>query len=92
MEARNFSLENVAVSVSTAGETAARLEEYFRANPVRTRDFRSRSPPAEFGRFNTGVVNLGTLAGGNAVHGAAFEFVRHAGLNARNYFQSTMPQ
>jgi len=52
-------------------------------NGVRTRDFRSHSPPAEFGRFNGGVVNLATKAGGNAVHGAAFEFVRHAALTNR---------
>src|SRR5580765_7719465 len=49
----------------------------------------SNSPPAEFGRFNGGVVNLTTKAGANAFHGNAFEFFRHEDLNARNYFQST---
>src|SRR5262245_29401205 len=29
----------------------------------------SNSPPAEFGRFNGGVVNLTTKSGGNALHG-----------------------
>src|SRR5438105_793191 len=29
----------------------------------------SNSPPAEFGRFNGGVVNLTTKAGANTVHG-----------------------
>lgn len=47
----------------------------------------SNSPSAEFGRFNGGVINLTTRAGGNAVHGDAFEFFRHEALNARNYFQ-----
>ena len=47
----------------------------------------SNSPPAEFGRFNGGVVNLTTKAGGNVVHGNVFEFFRNEGLNARNYFQ-----
>ena len=42
------------------------------------------SPPAEFGRFNGGVVNLTTKSGTNAVHGSAFEFFRHEALNARN--------
>src|SRR5581483_11552003 len=36
----------------------------------------SNSPPAEFGRFNGGVVNLTTKAGSNAFHGDAFEFFR----------------
>src|SRR6266542_784207 len=46
----------------------------------------SNNPPAEFGRFNGGVVNLTTRAGGNAFHGDAFGFVRHEALNARNLF------
>ena len=44
------------------------------------------SPPAEFGRFNGGVVNLTTKAGTNEFHGAAFEFLRNEALNARNLF------
>jgi hypothetical protein len=48
----------------------------------------SNSPPAEFGRFNGGVVNLTTKAGANVFHGNGFEFLRNEALNARNYFQS----
>src|SRR5262249_48135322 len=44
------------------------------------------SPPAEFGRFNGGVVNLTTKSGTNGLHGAAFEFLRNEVLNARNLF------
>jgi outer membrane receptor protein involved in Fe transport len=51
----------------------------------------SNSPPAEFGRFNGGVVNLTTRAGTNAFHGDGFEFLRNEALNARNFFQSTSP-
>src|SRR5215471_15941068 len=47
----------------------------------------SNSPPAEFGRFNGGVINLTTKSGGNAFHGNAFEFFRNEELNATNYFQ-----
>jgi len=47
----------------------------------------SNSVPAEFGRFNGGVINLTTKAGTNEVHGSGFEFLRHEALNARNYFQ-----
>ena len=46
----------------------------------------SNSPPAEFGRFNGGVVNLTTKSGTNALHGSAFEFFRNEALNARNFF------
>jgi hypothetical protein len=51
----------------------------------------SNSPPAEFGRFNGGVVNLTTKSGGNAFHGNIFEFFRNESLNARNYFQRANP-
>ena len=49
----------------------------------------SNSPPAEFGRFNGGVVNLTTKAGANVFHGDGFEFLRNEALNSRNVFQST---
>jgi hypothetical protein len=51
----------------------------------------SNSPPAEFGRFNGGVVNLTTKSGANAFHGSGFEFFRNEALNARNFFASTDP-
>ncbi|MFN7982374.1 MAG: hypothetical protein U0Q11_10990 [Vicinamibacterales bacterium] len=51
----------------------------------------SNSPPAEFERFNGGVVNLTTKSGTNALHGSGFEFLRNEALNARNFFASTNP-
>src|SRR5262245_21778844 len=51
----------------------------------------SNSPPAEFGRFNGGVVNLTTKAGTNTLHGTAFEFLRNEALNARNFFATSDP-
>jgi len=51
----------------------------------------SNSPPAEFGRFNGGVVNLTTKSGGNAFRGNVFAFLRNESLNARNYFQKSNP-
>ena len=51
----------------------------------------SNSPPAEFGRFNGGVVNLTTKSGSNAFRGSVFEFFRNEALNARNFFASTNP-
>ena len=49
----------------------------------------SNSPPAEFGRFNGGVVNLTTKSGTNAIRGSVFEFFRHESLNARNLFAAS---
>ncbi len=45
--------------------------------------------PAEFGRFNGGVVNVSTRAGSDALHGSLAEYFRNEVLNARNYFSTT---
>jgi hypothetical protein len=42
--------------------------------------------PAEFGRFNGGVINVATRSGSNQLHGSLFEYFRNEDLNARNYF------
>jgi hypothetical protein len=44
--------------------------------------------PAEFGRFNGGVVNVATRSGSNAIHGSLFEYFRNEDLNSRNYFSA----
>ena len=46
----------------------------------------TNSAPAEFGRFNGGVINLTTKSGTNNYHGTVFEFLRNEALNARNRF------
>ncbi len=48
--------------------------------------------PAEFGRFNGGVVNLTTKSGTDQFHGSLYDFVRNEDLNARNYFTPTTTQ
>jgi hypothetical protein len=41
---------------------------------------------ASFSRNAGGQVNVALKSGSNAVHGTAYEFLRNAGLDARNYF------
>ncbi|HEX4283862.1 MAG TPA: carboxypeptidase regulatory-like domain-containing protein, partial [Terracidiphilus sp.] len=48
--------------------------------------------PAEFGRFNGGVVNVATRSGSNSMHGSLWEYFRNEDLNARNYFSTTGPK
>ncbi len=47
---------------------------------------------AKYGGNAGGVVNVITRAGSNEVHGNAFEFVRNAEFNARNFFAPTRDQ
>jgi hypothetical protein len=45
--------------------------------------------PAEFGRFNGGVVNLSTKGGSNEFHATAYDYFRNEALNAKDYFASS---
>lgn len=47
--------------------------------------------PAQFGRFNGGVINLTTKSGTNGLHGTVFEYLRNEALNARNLFAPATP-
>jgi len=47
--------------------------------------------PAEYGRASGGVINAITKSGTNGFHGAAYWFIREKGLDARNYFDKTLP-
>jgi Carboxypeptidase regulatory-like domain len=49
-------------------------------------NIQSNGVPAQFGRFNGGVINLSTRAGSNEFHGSVWEFFRNEALNSRNYF------
>ncbi len=40
----------------------------------------------EYGNYNGGIVTVITRAGGNQLHGSAFEFFRNTVLDARGYF------
>ena len=48
----------------------------------------SSSYPAEYGTGTGGQVSVITKSGGNAVHGAVFEYLRNDALDARNHFDS----
>jgi len=47
---------------------------------------------AQYGRNGSGTVEVETKSGTSSFHGNAYEFVRNDAFNARNYFQSTVPE
>jgi hypothetical protein len=47
--------------------------------------------PAEIGRGAAGFTNIITRSGTNRIHGSAFEFVRNAAFDARNFFDRRSP-
>ena len=47
--------------------------------------------PAEIGHGAAGFTNVVTKSGTNLIHGSAFEFLRNAALDARNFFDHATP-
>jgi Carboxypeptidase regulatory-like domain len=47
--------------------------------------------PAEIGHGAAGFTNVVTKSGSNQIHGSAFEFVRNAAFDARNFFDHIDP-
>jgi hypothetical protein len=45
----------------------------------------------EYGNYNGGVITVITKSGSNAFHGKAFEFFRNTALDAKGYFDPTVP-
>ncbi len=56
------------------------------ADAIQEVTIESNSPPAEYGRFNGGVIKITTKAGTSSLRGTAFEFFRHEALTARPVF------
>ena len=52
-------------------------------------NFQTSNFSAEYGENSSGVVSVVTKSGTNAFHGDAFEFVRNAVFDARNFFSAT---
>lgn len=46
---------------------------------------------AEYGKYSGGIVSVVTKTGANQFHGSAFEFLRNTALDARGFFDPTIP-
>jgi hypothetical protein len=49
------------------------------------------NPNAQYGRTSGGVISAITRSGTNDFHGNAYEFIRNNALDARNFFDSSIP-
>ncbi|MBL8209164.1 MAG: carboxypeptidase regulatory-like domain-containing protein, partial [Bryobacterales bacterium] len=63
-------------------------------NPDAVQEFRliTSNFNAEFGRSPGAIFNVVMKSGTNSLHGSVFEFLRNNKLNARPFFQPTVPQ
>lgn len=63
-------------------------------NPDALQEFRllTSNFDAEFGRYPGGVSNVITRSGSNRYHGTAYDYLRNNVLNAKPYFQTSVPR
>lgn len=71
---------------STDPEMGGATFTNFNVDAVQEIRSNSGSMPAEVGRGAAGFTDIITKSGTDAVHGSAFEFLRNAALDARNFF------
>src|SRR5436190_7310703 len=67
--------------------TALRNTGNILPNPDAIQEFKvqTNSYNAEYGRFSSGVINVITKAGTNAIRGSAFEYLRDGKMNAKDW-------
>jgi hypothetical protein len=71
---------------STDPEMGGATFSNFNVDAVQEIRSSSGAMPAEIGRGAAGFTDIITRSGSDAVHGSAFEFLRNAALDARNFF------
>jgi len=77
-------IDNNSNQHAAAGRTAQVVEPSLAA--IEEFKVETNAYSAEYGRNVGGVVNVSTRAGGNAIHGQLFEFVRNESFDAKNFF------
>ena len=58
---------------------------------IQTVDISTSNFDAELGRATGAVTNVILRSGSNALHGAAYEFLQNSALDARNFFNPSVP-
>jgi hypothetical protein len=85
-------IDGGAIISSVPGNLNGELMTPFKlqASLENVQEFRVESSayPAELGTGSAGQINVITKSGGNAAHGALFEYVRHDRFDAPNYFDT----
>jgi hypothetical protein len=87
----NYRLDGVSLNDYSNGGPGSVLGGNLGVDAIQEFSVLTSNYSAEYGKTSGGVVNAVTHAGTNQFHGSVYEFLRNSALDARNYFDSSIP-
>src|SRR5262249_8405693 len=87
----SYRLDGVSINDYSNGAPGSVLGDNLGVDAVEQFSVLGSNYPAEYGRTTGGVINAVTRSGTNAFHGSVYEFLRNSALDARNFFDGTIP-
>src|SRR6516165_10566473 len=87
----NYRLDGISINDFSNGGPGSILGGNLGVDAIEEFSVLTSNYSSEYGKTAGGVVNAVTRSGTNQFHGTAYEFLRNNALDARNFFDSTIP-
>ena len=87
----NYRLDGISIVDYAGGSPGSVLGVTLGVDAIAEFSVLTSNYDASYGRTSGGVINAITKAGTNQFHGDAYEFLRNSALDARQFFDSTIP-
>lgn len=87
----NYRLDGISIADFSGGSPGSALSVALGVDAIGEFSVLTSNSSAEYGRTAGGVINAITRSGTNQIHGDAYEFLRNSALDARNFFDTTIP-
>jgi hypothetical protein len=87
----NYRLDGVSLNDYANGGPGSVLGGNLGVDAIQEFSVLTTNYSAEYGKSSGGVVNAVTRSGTNRFHGSVYEFLRNSALDARNFFDTTIP-
>src|SRR5215813_13503346 len=87
----SYRLDGISINDYSNGAPGSVLGDNLGVDAVEQFSVLGSNYPAEYGRTTGGVINAVTRSGTNVFHGSVYEFLRNSALDARNFFDASIP-
>jgi len=87
----NYRLDGISLNDYANGGPGSALGGNLGVDAIQEFSVLTSNHSAEYGKTSGGVVNAVTRAGSNEFHGSVYEFLRNSALDAKNFFDTTIP-